>query len=77
MTINNEGKKLNNKGEKASCANSPLHFWYWTMSTTQIIVRIAHIIINMTQPIMGLRKSISSITQPIMGVSHTIRSITN
>ena len=25
VTINHEGKKLNNEGERASCANSPLH----------------------------------------------------
>ena len=25
VTISHEGKKLNNAGDKASCANSPLH----------------------------------------------------
>ena len=25
VTINHEGKKLNSEGEKATCANGPLH----------------------------------------------------
>ena len=52
------------------------------MSIPQIILMIAHIIINMTQPIVnvehlliGVRERVLSITQPIMAVSHIIMSI--
>ena len=54
------------------------------MSTTQIIVRIACITIDITHPIViiehliaEVRKSTLSITQTIMTASHTIMSIAN